>query len=119
MKAYETSSLALRDLLSHPSLQRESIDQTMSRLSEALADQSEIEQAISIGGDFSRQSSTLVPIDEGELDAELKELVASEREHSPGLPPTSIKLDDTTLDSSADKEALRLSSALPERILAT
>lgn len=74
MKAYETSSKALEGLLSHPSLQRDNVDQTMSRLADTLADHAEIEQAIAIGG---VQGADM---DDDELEAELQALVVKEKE---------------------------------------
>lgn len=50
----------------------------MDRLSDALADHAEIERALSIGGELSQQASTLAPIDEDELDAELERLLQTE-----------------------------------------
>lgn len=87
MKAYDTSAHALQTLLSHPSLQRDNVDQTMNRLSHALADHAEIENALSIGGELSQQASALTPIDEDELDAELQGLLRAEMAEVPELPP--------------------------------
>jgi predicted transcriptional regulator len=62
MKSYELASKTLSDLLKAPELAMERVDSTMAGLQEALADQKEVEDALSAG------------VDEGELEAELKEL---------------------------------------------
>lgn len=69
MKAYETSAKALGDLLSHPSLQSQNVEQTMSRLADTLADHAEIEQTISING------AQAVEVDDDELEVELRALI--------------------------------------------
>lgn len=75
MKAYETSTATLKELLADPRLQREHIDQTMDNMAEALADHKEVEDAIALGG---------VPSDPAEDEALAEELQAlveeSERE---------------------------------------
>ena len=114
MKAYETSSTALRDLLSHASLQRENVDQTMDRLSEALASHAEIEQAISIGGDMAQQSALLSPIDEDEVDAELASLVRQEQQAEerkvPSLPnvPTGTMEGEQSLRTDTQRDAAHI-----------
>ncbi|KAG9102734.1 hypothetical protein FRC06_001266 [Ceratobasidium sp. 370] len=50
MKAYETSTSTLKELLADPRLQREHIDQTMDNMAEALANHKEVEDAIALGG---------------------------------------------------------------------
>ena len=67
MKAYESSSVTLRTILSHPSLQRDKIDETMDALAEATADVQDIGQSINAGAGIS--------IDEDELANELAQLV--------------------------------------------
>lgn len=87
MKAYETSSKALEGLLSHPSLQCDNVDQTMSRLADTLADHAEIEQAIAIGG---VQGADM---DDDELEAELQALVVKEKEDTlPSVPKGEVKI---------------------------
>jgi hypothetical protein len=66
MKSYELASKTLSDLLKAPELAMERVDSTMVGLQEALADQKEVEDALSAGMESG--------VDEGELEAELKEL---------------------------------------------
>ncbi|CAE6535843.1 unnamed protein product [Rhizoctonia solani] len=75
MKAYETSSATLKELLADPRLQREHIDQTMESMADALADHKEVEEAIALGGVPSD------PAEDDELARELQQLVEeNERE---------------------------------------
>lgn len=99
MKAYETSSKALEGLLSDPSLQRDNVDQTMSRLADTLADHAEIEQAIAIGGVQGAE------MDDDELEAELKALVVEKEYAMPIAPQGDVKIPETPL-ALPDAEAL-------------
>ncbi|CAE6486246.1 unnamed protein product [Rhizoctonia solani] len=75
MKAYETSTATLKQLLADPRLQREHIDQTMESMADALADHKEVEEAIALGGVPSD------PAEDDELARELQQLVdENERE---------------------------------------
>lgn len=80
MEVYETSSNAIRELLSHPSLQRDHVEQTMSKLSDALADHADIERAMAEEGWLAQ--STMLPstADEEALDAELAALATEENQ---------------------------------------
>ncbi|CEL51560.1 putative protein C1604,18c OS=Schizosaccharomyces pombe (strain 972 / ATCC 24843) GN=SPBC1604.18c PE=3 SV=1 [Rhizoctonia solani AG-1 IB] len=69
MKAYETSTATLKELLADPRLQREHIDQTMESMADALADHKEVEEAIALGGVPSD------PTEDDELARELQQLV--------------------------------------------
>jgi len=71
MKSYESSTLTLRAILSHPSLQRDKIDATMDAMAEASADAREVDEAIKVGG----EGAIGVDVDEGELEEELNRLV--------------------------------------------
>jgi len=73
MKSYESSASTLRAILTHPSLQRESIDATLDALAEANADASEVDEAIRMGGNISVGVESV--IDDDELDAELRGLI--------------------------------------------
>src|SRR6267154_5532192 len=73
MKTYETSTATLKAILSHPSLQRDKIEETMDALAASTADAREIDDAIRIGGDM---AATDTGIDDTELEAELNALVA-------------------------------------------
>src|SRR5258708_4126876 len=54
MRMYESSTATLRAILAHPSLRRESIDQTLDALAEANTDAKEIDDAVRIGADVVR-----------------------------------------------------------------
>jgi charged multivesicular body protein 7 len=73
MKSYESSTATLRAILSHPSLQRESVDKTLEALAEANADARELDNSIRIAGDAALGVEENV--DEGEVEAEWAELV--------------------------------------------
>lgn len=72
MKTYETSTATLKAILSHPSLQRDKIEETMDALATSTADAREIDDAIRMGGDM---AAVDVGIDDMELEAELNALV--------------------------------------------
>ena len=74
MKAYETSTMTLKGLLAHPSLQRDKVDETMEAMAEAAADHAEIEEAIKLGGEGVAAAAGTTA-DEEELQRELQELV--------------------------------------------
>ena len=77
MEAYQTSSKALRDLPSHPSLQRDNVERAMSRLSDALAEHADIERAMAEEGELVGLSTT---DDEEALDAELAMLAMDDKQ---------------------------------------
>lgn len=79
MKAYETSTATLKDVLSHPSLQRDHIDTTMDALAETMADQQEIDDAIQSGGQLAVSASGFEADDE-ELAKELEGLIIEQQE---------------------------------------
>jgi charged multivesicular body protein 7 len=72
MKSYESSTVTLRSILAHPSLQRESIEATMDALAEANADAREVDDAVRMGADI---AIGVEDLDEGDLEAELQRLV--------------------------------------------
>ncbi|KIL69882.1 hypothetical protein M378DRAFT_157122 [Amanita muscaria Koide BX008] len=72
MKVYESSTATLRAILTHPSLQRESIDRTMDALAEANTDAKEVDDAVRIGVD---SAVNVDQVDEDELEAELNNLI--------------------------------------------
>ncbi|KAF5365191.1 hypothetical protein D9758_005328 [Tetrapyrgos nigripes] len=80
LKTYESSTSTLRSILSHPSLQRESIEKTMDALAEANADAKEVDEAVRIGGDVALGVEDIV--DESELEAELRGLIEEEKVES-------------------------------------
>ena len=72
MKSYESSTATLREILAHPLLQREKIDETMDALAAANADAREVDDAIQLGADMAQAETG---VDESELEAELAALV--------------------------------------------
>jgi charged multivesicular body protein 7 len=78
MKSYESSTVTLRTILAHPSLQRDKIDETMDAMASASADARDVDEAIKIGGDVAAADAG---IDESELEEELQALAKeSEKE---------------------------------------
>ncbi len=80
MAAYEASTATLRSVLAHPSLQLSHVDETVSSLSEAMADQAEIDYAIQSGGKEAVRAGGVINVDEGDLEKELDDLVLQEKE---------------------------------------
>ncbi|KAG0699639.1 Snf7-domain-containing protein [Suillus ampliporus] len=72
MKTYESSTATLKAILSHPSLQRDKIEETMDALAASTADAREIDDAIRMSGDVDAVDTG---IDDTELEAELNALV--------------------------------------------
>ncbi|KAJ7632803.1 Snf7-domain-containing protein [Roridomyces roridus] len=72
MKTYESSTATLRTILSHPSLQKDSIEKTMDALAEANADAKEVDEAIRIGGDVALGIDAA--IDDADIEEELAKL---------------------------------------------
>ncbi|KAF8583189.1 hypothetical protein K439DRAFT_1647301 [Ramaria rubella] len=82
MKAYETSTMTLRSLLGHPSLQRDKIEATMEAMAEAAADHAEIDEAIKLGGEAVSAAAGMA-LDEDELQNELQQMIdEKEREEA-------------------------------------
>ncbi|KAI0374883.1 hypothetical protein BV20DRAFT_934733 [Pilatotrama ljubarskyi] len=72
MRSYESSTATLREILSHPLLQREKIDETMDAMASAHADAREVDDAIQMGAEMAQAEAG---VDDSELDAELQALV--------------------------------------------
>ncbi|KAH9854222.1 hypothetical protein C2E23DRAFT_754053 [Lenzites betulinus] len=80
MKSYESSTVTLREILSHPLLQREKIDETMDAMASATADAREIDGAIQLGAEMAQADAG---VDDDALEDELAALVRDvEREKS-------------------------------------
>lgn len=79
MKAYDTSARTLRAVLQNPLLQQESIESTMERMSDVLADHKEIEDAIKLGNDLAASSAGAPEADDEELKDELEMLIEEQR----------------------------------------
>ena len=71
MRAYESSAATLRNILAHPLLQREKIDETMEALEVANADARDVNDAIRLGAETLQED---IGIDDSELEAELQAL---------------------------------------------
>ena len=69
MKSYESSTAILRTILSHPSLRRDTIDETMEAMSQASEDAQDVQE---VGGDV---AMGVGDVDEAELERELGLLV--------------------------------------------
>ncbi|KAJ7724452.1 Snf7-domain-containing protein [Mycena maculata] len=72
MKSYQSSTATLRAILSHPSLQKNSIEKTMDAMADATADAGEVDESIRIGGNVALGIDT--SFDEAELEEELEKL---------------------------------------------
>ncbi|KIR34138.1 hypothetical protein I352_03373 [Cryptococcus deuterogattii MMRL2647] len=79
LAAYETSTSTLTKVLAHPSLSLERIAATTDALSEAMANQEEIDQAVRIGGEVA-MGGKRVEVDEDELAKQLEALVEEEKQ---------------------------------------
>lgn len=89
MKTYEKSTATLQAILSHPSLRREKIDETMDALAAANANAREVDEAIKIGGDIAAAETGVV--DDADLEDELSELVKeAEREKAEAAGRTAV-----------------------------
>ena len=71
MKLYESSATTLRTILSHPSLQRDKIDETMDALHSATEDAKDVDLTIRLAGEA--EQATI--IDDDEIERELRTLV--------------------------------------------
>lgn len=82
MKAYDTSAKTLKTVLQHPLLQVSSIEDTMDRMSDALADHKEIEDAIGLANADAMAAAGVSPVDEKELQDELDALIQEQKEEA-------------------------------------
>jgi charged multivesicular body protein 7 len=71
MKLYESSTVTLRTILSHPSLQRNKIDETMDALHSATEDAKDVDLTIRLAGEAEQAAI----IDDDEIERELRALV--------------------------------------------
>ncbi|KAK0483728.1 hypothetical protein IW261DRAFT_1464826 [Armillaria novae-zelandiae] len=78
LESYAQSTSTLRTILSHPLLQRESVEQTMEAMAEANDDAKEIDDAVRIGGDIAIGANNAY--DEDELQTELNKLIQESKE---------------------------------------
>ena len=109
MKSYESSTLTLRAILAHPSLQRESIELTMDALAEVNADAKEVNEAVQIGADVAIGVEDMM--DNGALEEELQGLVEeAEREKK----VTSNNQENAVIKAMLEKPEVQVPSDLPE-----
>jgi charged multivesicular body protein 7 len=71
MKLYESSAVTLRTILSHPSLQRDKIDETMDALHSATEEAKDVDLTIRLAG----EAEQAMIIDDDEIERELRALV--------------------------------------------
>ena len=71
MKLYESSTVTLRTILSHPSLQRDKIDETMDALHSATEDAKDVDLTIRLAGEAEQATIN----DDDEIDREFRALV--------------------------------------------
>jgi charged multivesicular body protein 7 len=112
MKLYESSTATLRTILSHPSLQRDKIDETMDAMAEATADAEDIDNAIRAGG----------PIcNDDELEGELKALIEEEQGAERGSETWERLTNDgmntpTTIPNFEEEEQLEVAQMRPQAV---
>ncbi|RPD66129.1 hypothetical protein L226DRAFT_454410 [Lentinus tigrinus ALCF2SS1-7] len=108
MKAYESSTATLREVLAHPLLQREKIDETMDAMAAANADAREVQDAIQLGAELAQADTG---VDDADIEAELEALakeVEDDKAHArdqqlgaPELrPPTHVPAQEEALTTS-------------------
>ncbi|ORY30213.1 Snf7-domain-containing protein [Naematelia encephala] len=78
VEAYSTASATLKGVLAHPSLDREYVERTTDELSEVMANQEEVDEAVRVGGQVAM--GTRVEVDDDEVAGELEELIKEEKE---------------------------------------
>lgn len=119
MKTYEKSAATLQAILSHPSLRREKIDETMDALAAANADAREVDEAIRIGGDIAAAETGV--IDDADLEDELNELVKeAEKEKAEAAGPSTLdRLAEVKVPAQTPEEGEQVAQAVsPQRVVA-
>lgn len=120
MKSYETSASTLRSILAHPSLQRDSVDNTLESLSAATADAREVDDAIRLGGEMAVAEAGY-EVGEEELEEELRALVEEgEREKLEKLETEKVmekqKEREREADQAKEKERAEVEEKDEERV---
>jgi charged multivesicular body protein 7 len=100
MKSYESSTATLRVILSHPSLQRDKIEETMDAMFSATQDAKDVDETIHSAGDMGYLS-----VDEDELEEELKALV-QEAERQNGEAADTLKVEQQQRERDAAQDVL-------------
>ena len=116
MKSYESSTATLREILAHPLLQREKIDETMDAMAAANADAREVQDAIQLGAEMAQGDAG---VDDTDLEAELAALAqqvedekALARDQQLGAPELRSPTHTPTPPTESDKEGEKVPVAL-------
>ena len=90
MKLYESSTATLRTILSHPSLQRDKVDETMDALHSATEDAKDVDLTIRLAGEVDQAAI----IDDDEIEREFSALLRDEEREKLAVQERAV-LDDT------------------------
>ncbi|KAG8806326.1 hypothetical protein FRC17_005079 [Serendipita sp. 399] len=117
LKAYETSSKVLKEILSKPELQRERVDEVMEKLREGMEGAEEVRRAVEEGG-WEVVEAAGAGVDEDELQKELEEIVRQEKEQDAArkagqVPQVSESDEKRLLEITRRLEAQRLDTNSP------
>ena len=107
LSAYSSATASLKSLLSHPSLQRENVENTMDALQDALADQKEIEEIITEGG----KAAVGQDLVEDEIQEELKAMEEEARKEQEKEEAARKVREGQAKEASSHKEAASVSNA--------
>lgn len=111
LSAYSSATASLKSLLSHPSLQRENVENTMDALQAALADQKEIEEIVAEGGKAASGQDLMEDEIQDELKA-LEEEARKEKEMEEDARKASARQEKEAAPSKAAAEAADKHSAV-------
>ncbi|KAG8781564.1 hypothetical protein FRC15_008551, partial [Serendipita sp. 397] len=100
LKAYETSSKVLKEILSKPELQKERVDEVMDKLREGMEGAEEIRIAVEEGG-WEVVEAAGAGVDEDELQKELEVIIQQEKQQE-----AAIKVPTISQDSKMDEKKL-------------
>ena len=104
MQTYETSAKTLRSLLAAPELQHAKVDKTIESLQDALADHTEIDDAIQLGSQGARAAAGAEEIDDEQLAAEMEALALEKSLQDQQPQQTSIPSPPKTVPQEAETE---------------
>lgn len=79
LRAYDTSSKVLKEIMSKPEMQKERVDEIMDQLRAGIEDAEEVRKAVEEGG-WEVIEATGNNVDEDELQGELDEIIKQEKE---------------------------------------
>ncbi|KAG8822202.1 hypothetical protein FRC19_006403 [Serendipita sp. 401] len=112
LKAYETSSKVLKEILSKPELQRERVDEVMDKLREGMEGAEEIRIAVEEGG-WEVVEAAGAGVDEDELQKELEVIIQQEKQQEAAIKAPTI-LQDSEMD---EKKLLEITRRLESQHL--